>query len=136
MDWLKDEKGIDDSLLDGIWKDLNAAFNGEHAQKEEEKTGKNPDRFEEDINKLLCESLVQNSRICLLPKIGKEMMNITINTMWLWGIILSFHIFSADEVRVYLTYNGLGTRFFIEDIKHYLPMFFVVQRSQEFTSCF
>ena len=83
------------------------------------------DGFECDQQKFLHESLMQNSRTCLLPKIESEHSNISINTQFPLGLILSFHIFAANEVRVYFSFNGWGTRFFIEDIKYFLPEFFV-----------
>lgn len=79
--------------------------------------GKNPETF-------LSESLIQNSRTCLIPKFEKDgdhVKDIGVNRNNGDILTLSFHCLSATEIRVYFSYCGWGTRFFIEDIKYYLP---------------
>ena len=77
-----------------------------------------------DKNKLLSGvSLIDMSRHCLVPyysqKDGCRDIGFLQNRRDI--LTLSFHCFSAEEIRVYLYYQGCGTRFFIEDIEHYLP---------------
>ena len=86
---------------------------------------KNPEIF-------LSESLIQNSRTCLLPKYNDDeesKQDIGVNRNVGDTMTLSFHCFSATEVRVYLSYCGWGTRFFIEDIKYYLPSLVIIVHS-------
>eukprot|EP00483_Globobulimina_turgida_P007937 UN07953 len=76
-------------------------------------------------DKLLVEALIQNLRICVLPKVDNEMENINVNTHRPFGLTFSFHCFGVNDIRVYVCHNGWGARFFIEDIKYFLPLFFV-----------
>lgn len=81
--------------------------------------------FERDQSKFLPESLLVNSRQCLIPGLKEPADNRPISTLSVEMnpsfLTLQFHVYSADETRVYLSYDGWGTRFFIEDLRHYLP---------------
>eukprot|EP01083_Nonionella_stella_P023562 65196_1 len=91
--------------------------------------------FESDPEKLLSESLFANSKRCLLPQWRDSVNGIhndVIGISCCYPLItLSFHCFSQDEVRVYLSFDGWCTRFFIEDVKYYLPAFFVSSANRE-----
>eukprot|EP01084_Bolivina_argentea_P009942 18552_1 len=99
---------------------------------------KNCNKFESDPSKFLVQSLMQNSRVCLLPMMNNknEVADIGINVQIPSCLTLSFHCFSTNEIRVYLCYNGWGTRFFIEDIKYFLPEFFVKSQIEKLRSAF
>jgi len=93
---------------------------------------KNPEIF-------LGESLLQNSRTCLLPKYQNQDVghkDIGLNRNVGDTLTLSFHCIASDEIRVYLAYCGWGTRFFIEDIKYYLPMIFAKSQEQKLRDAF
>eukprot|EP01084_Bolivina_argentea_P107552 192305_1 len=90
-------------------------------------------KFESDMKKLFVEGLIQNSRICVLPKTDNEDIDIGINhNVNPQCFTLSFHCFGINQISVYLYKNGWGTRFFIEDLKYFLPSFFVVKQIQLF----
>lgn len=81
--------------------------------------------FEQDQTKFLPESLLINSRECLIPplkepKDAKPISTVSVETNPSF-LTLQFHVYSADETRVYLSYDGWGTRFDIEDLRYYLP---------------
>eukprot|EP01084_Bolivina_argentea_P096435 173386_1 len=82
---------------------------------------KNCHCFEPDPSKFLCEGLIQNTRKCILPSVKNETVDIGINHHIPSCLTLSFHCLSSNEIRVYLFYNGFGARFFIQDIKYFLP---------------
>jgi len=90
--------------------------------------------FEQDQTKFLPESLLINSRTCLIPSPkpppAKPISTLSVETNPAF-LTLQFHVYSADETRVYLSYDGWGTRFFIEDLRHYLPEFFVKKQREE-----
>jgi len=91
-----------------------------------------------ESNELLClhESLAMNLRKCLLPKIGNEKSDVNVNRHNGDILTLSFQCFAVDEIRVYLYFDGWGTRFFIEDIKYYLPTFFTEEEQKNLRSLF
>merc|ERR1712087_632626 len=63
--------------------------------------------------------------------------DVGINTQDIRPVLtLSFHCFAANEVRGYLCFNGWGTRFFIEDIKYFLPEFFVEEQRGKLEEAF
>ena len=76
--------------------------------------------IEKNEDEFLNMSLFQNSKSFLLPRLEDESIDIGVNKISN-GLILSFHCFSANEIRVYLYFDGWSTRFFIEDIKYFLP---------------
>merc|ERR1712013_884921 len=85
--------------------------------------------FVANEREFLAESLIANMQKCLLPKMkdaqtdsvyGNEDVGINTVNIRPLPLTLSFQCFAADEVRAYLCFNGWGTRFFIEDIKHLL----------------
>ena len=93
---------------------------------------KNPSTF-------LSESLFQNSRTCVLPKYKNDRVDVKdigIDRKVGDMLTLSFHCLSATEIRVYLSYCGWGTRFFIQDIKYYLPMIFEPNQMQKLIHVF
>jgi len=96
--------------------------------------------FEPDQTKFLPESLLINSRQCLIPPVKKTKEAKPISTLSFQTnpsfLTLQFHVYSADETRVYLSYDGWGTRFFIEDLRYYLPEFFVIEQRKKAESLF
>ena len=110
------------------------------------KTGKeliNCDSFEKDHNVFLRESMLQNSHDCLIPDLlGKQKMpkdqqqkpepkeeieeedsnHIGLGSKNIKNFLcLSFHCYSDKEIPIYLSYSGWTTRFFLRDLKYYLP---------------
>ena len=91
---------------------------------------KNCHLIEKDRNKFLCESLFKNSRSCLIPKKENERIDIGIGHPHGHFMTLSFHCYSSNDIRVYLFYDGWGTRFFIEDIKYFLPCLVILIQTE------
>eukprot|EP01084_Bolivina_argentea_P119406 211716_1 len=91
--------------------------------------------FERNESKLLDESLIDNLRTLILPK-GNDKYDINVNIHKSFGLTFSFHCFSSNEIRVYLFNNGWGTRFFIQDIKYFLPYFFVNGQHEKLKNVF
>eukprot|EP01084_Bolivina_argentea_P044338 81597_1 len=87
--------------------------------------------FETNKSKFLFESLINNSRMCILPKLNGEYHDIGINNNSNpLCLTLSFHCFSTNQIQTYLFYNGWGYRFNIQDIKYYMPTFFVKEQKK------
>lgn len=90
--------------------------------------------FEKDKNKFINASLFQNSIKCILPSYKErhrggrhqfENRDIGIISYEPHFLVLSFHILHKNQIKVYLSFNGWCTRFFIQDIKYFFPDLFI-----------